>query len=1205
MVSPTSTTSQTPPLSYAESAKKAQGAKLASQHTQKPLSVPPRQPPAPVLESKRTGPSPPTVETTLTSLADDGSPSGANPPVPTSPGESTSHTTTITIDTAHTGILPSTSTKAVPTPNVWNQRIQQRAQTRPQPRLPQSLPHMTQSHVLRVPSPTRNPSSTSSGSRQPDVPVSASIRSDQIPSSPSGLNGASVASSTSSPSTGTTPSSRREPLPHPPPVDDAESWPEVGKIQTSGGKSQRVGNGYAGSVEAKDVEEKDTDGPSQSHPGTPRKSEKTKWIVIPPEELQATADSLNPPRSYAQSRSHSQLGSRNSQARNAAASSSGSMQGSQAPSKTASGRTSTSHSRAHSPSSMASSPQHPGRGRQLPVDIRGPQAPEQQHQQQQQSSQGNSPRAYADMALSPVHYGQIARDVYPYGNLPSQSAATQPYIPQQPPAPAQPPLSTHYPPALQLNPTHSQQPYTSSSVSPYPQTYPLHTPSDRYGPAPTQPLPPGWAAPEHYVYPYGYPPYAQPHPIMYWPNNLPLDVRQDGRTMYPSYPPVQPPQQIVPPPHVSEDDGAPSGGEEPATHPALPPPTMIVRPPPPQDSDAVAGYRAVKSILDAGSDREESTRGRRDMIFGSVGAPGGCKSPSPPPQPSSEAQPAAIDSQLVNEKPERAVATFSIGVSPGEAGPSHVRSRARSQPQLSRTENLSDGMSLEPHMAAEVKAVDLTSPETKWEFGTANRPQDEYTQDDKSRPEFPEPQAFPHAPPAPSKASLDVSLLFNGPLQESLLPIVPAEPSLAELHHPYPQPHHHLSYVLPQHMHVPPPPPSQEELQVQTGPGPYPVHQPPPQPPSGSSADGFEVKDYGYGFGRASGTGQAIMSTREERQVREREWERNRDPEREPYTWRPRRGSYSGHHERGGYGGRRGRANGFGRGISGRGFGRGGFGHQHRNRHQHQQHQQQHQHQHQQQHQQPQPQPHAPQQQHQQQAPPFTATPPTQAFQPLQPSTSPPRSAAEYLATPIQQPYLPQGFDAYQAPVPLSYPPPPNASMTSSVSVHPVPRPLSNITYSADPTRFFLLGQLEYYLSAQNMASDLFLRQRMDSRGWIPVSLLASFNRVRQLTLDPQLVRDVLTLSSIVELRDDCVRMGGGEWRRFVLPDAPTSTVEFDAEAEGEQENRLGVGVDREQYDPEDHDHVEDYVEEEEEEEEIEIVMDRELGQPWATPSSS
>ncbi|KAF8271854.1 hypothetical protein EI94DRAFT_492649 [Lactarius quietus] len=193
-------------------------------------------------------------------------------------------------------------------------------------------PAMTQSHVLRIPSPTRDPSSTSSGSRQPDVLVSTSV---QIPASPSVLNGASGASSASSPSTGTTPSSRREPLPQPPPVDDAESWPEVGKSQISAGKSQRVSNGYTGPVEVKDVEEKDTDELSPSHPGTPRKGDKTKWIVIPPEELQATADSLNPPRSYAQSRSHSQLSAQNSQTRNAAASGSGSMQSSQVPSKTA------------------------------------------------------------------------------------------------------------------------------------------------------------------------------------------------------------------------------------------------------------------------------------------------------------------------------------------------------------------------------------------------------------------------------------------------------------------------------------------------------------------------------------------------------------------------------------------------------------------------------------------------------------------------------------------------------------------------------------------------------------------------------------------------------------------------------------------------------------------------------------------------------
>ena len=115
----------------------------------------------------------------------------------------------------------------------------------------------------------------------------------------------------------------------------------------------------------------------------------------------------------------------------------------------------------------------------------------------------------------------------------------------------------------------------------------------------------------------------------------------------------------------------------------------------------------------------------------------------------------------------------------------------------------------------------------------------------------------------------------------------------------------------------------------------------------------------------------------------------------------------------------------------------------------------------------------------------------------------------------------------------------------------------------------------------------------MDSRGWIPISLLASFNRVRQLTLDPQLVREVLGLSQIVEMRDDCVRMGGGEWAQFVLADAPVSTV-------GGTIGEVGNGGEG--------DHVEEEGEgeDEDEEEDIEIVMDREvIGQRWMGPSSS
>jgi hypothetical protein len=287
MVSPTPTSAQPPVLSYAESAKKAQGVKPPSQHTQKPPSNPPRQPPALPPEPKKPGKPPSSVEGAQISLADlslcdasaPGAP-GANVPSNTSTGESTTIHVSSTREVAPHGSpsagtappLPSSQpppAKAAPVPNVWNQRIQQqRAQARSQPRPPQSHPPQTaSSHVPRAASPPWDSSTTSSGSRQPDPLGSASVQSTQIPSS-SSVNGAS--SSTSGSSAGTTPSSRKELLLSPQrlsSVTDVESWPEVGKSHIPASKSLRVGNGHAAVAE-----ENDADAPSSSHPGTPRKS---------------------------------------------------------------------------------------------------------------------------------------------------------------------------------------------------------------------------------------------------------------------------------------------------------------------------------------------------------------------------------------------------------------------------------------------------------------------------------------------------------------------------------------------------------------------------------------------------------------------------------------------------------------------------------------------------------------------------------------------------------------------------------------------------------------------------------------------------------------------------------------------------------------------------------------------------------------------
>ena len=41
------------------------------------------------------------------------------------------------------------------------------------------------------------------------------------------------------------------------------------------------------------------------------------------------------------------------------------------------------------------------------------------------------------------------------------------------------------------------------------------------------------------------------------------------------------------------------------------------------------------------------------------------------------------------------------------------------------------------------------------------------------------------------------------------------------------------------------------------------------------------------------------------------------------------------------------------------------------------------------------------------------------------------------------------------------------------------PAPLLVLTFPLDRTRYYLLGQLEYYLNPQNMAQDFYLRKQV------------------------------------------------------------------------------------------------------------------------------
>src|ERR1700733_2609399 len=64
----------------------------------------------------------------------------------------------------------------------------------------------------------------------------------------------------------------------------------------------------------------------------------------------------------------------------------------------------------------------------------------------------------------------------------------------------------------------------------------------------------------------------------------------------------------------------------------------------------------------------------------------------------------------------------------------------------------------------------------------------------------------------------------------------------------------------------------------------------------------------------------------------------------------------------------------------------------------------------------------------------------------------------------------------------------------------------------------------------------------MDNEGWIDVSVIASFNRIQNLTQDYNLVRDTMALSAYLEVNEGMVRLAHRRWQEFVLPPTPNSS---------------------------------------------------------------
>jgi hypothetical protein len=72
--------------------------------------------------------------------------------------------------------------------------------------------------------------------------------------------------------------------------------------------------------------------------------------------------------------------------------------------------------------------------------------------------------------------------------------------------------------------------------------------------------------------------------------------------------------------------------------------------------------------------------------------------------------------------------------------------------------------------------------------------------------------------------------------------------------------------------------------------------------------------------------------------------------------------------------------------------------------------------------------------------------------------------------------------------------------------------------WTEDQIKEYVRHQIEYYFSIENLEKDLFLRKKMDILGYIPLSVISSFNRVKSLSSNFSLIVIALAQSKSLEL---------------------------------------------------------------------------------------
>jgi la-related protein 1 len=79
--------------------------------------------------------------------------------------------------------------------------------------------------------------------------------------------------------------------------------------------------------------------------------------------------------------------------------------------------------------------------------------------------------------------------------------------------------------------------------------------------------------------------------------------------------------------------------------------------------------------------------------------------------------------------------------------------------------------------------------------------------------------------------------------------------------------------------------------------------------------------------------------------------------------------------------------------------------------------------------------------------------------------------------------------------------------------------------------------QMEYYFSMENLLKDVHLRKHMTDEGWVPISLVAGFKKMQNMTMDMNIVMEAITSTQFFETNapnNTHLRIRN-DWQRWIL----------------------------------------------------------------------